>query len=144
RQSLAYSVYADRVPGLDASAFTLNIGTSPEKIEQALSGMILEMRKLHTEAITAEEIERAKIYLIGNHDIGLQKNSSRAMTFALDELYGLGYRRTLQYGDHISAVTADDIQKLVQTYFDLNTLVVSIVKPSKTQISANLLDTILQ
>lgn len=144
RQSLAYSVYADRVPGLDASAFTLNIGTSPEKIEQALSGMILEMRKLHTEAITAEEIERAKIYLIGNHDIGLQKNSSRAMTFALDELYGLGYRRTLQYGDHISAVTADDIQKLVHTYFDLNTLVVSIVKPSKTKISANLLETILK
>lgn len=140
KQSLAYSVYADRIPGLDASAFTFNIGTSPEKIEQALTGMIVEMQKIHKEAITTEEIERAKVYLIGNHDIALQRNSSRAMTFGLDELYGLGYKRTLDYGDHISAVSADDIQKLVQTYFDLNSMVVSIVKPAKTIISPALLD----
>ncbi|MBA2660753.1 MAG: insulinase family protein [Bradymonadaceae bacterium] len=139
RQSLAYSVYADMIPGLDTSAFTLNIGTSPEKIEQALAAMILEVRKLHETAVTTDEIERAKRYLIGNHDIGLQKNSSRAMTFGLDELYGLGYKRTLKYGDYIASVTPDDIQQLVDTYFDLDTMLVSIVKPRATTLSEKLI-----
>ena len=129
RQSLAYSVYASMVLGLDASAFTINIGTSPEKIVQALDGIYGEVARLGSEPPTTEEIDRAKRYLMGNHDIGLQKNSSRAMSFALDELYGFGYRKTLDYSDRIEAVTTQDIQDFVARYLNPDHSTVAITKP---------------
>jgi len=97
KQSLAYSVYASSLLGLDTSMFSIHIGTSPEKIEQALKGIYIEIAKLHADGVTQEEVDRAKVYLMGNHDIGLQKYGARAMSFALDELYGFGFRRSLAY-----------------------------------------------
>ena len=137
RQSLAYSVFATRTVGLDASTFSIRIATSPEKITRAVEGIHREVDRLKDEGITQQELDRAKRFLIGNHDIGLQRNSSRAMTFGLDELYGLGYRRSLDYGDAITAVTVDDVQSIVDKWLDPNKMLVSIVKPSKTTIDAD-------
>ncbi|RAL22198.1 insulinase family protein [Lujinxingia litoralis] len=139
RQSLAYSVYASAIVGLDASAFTVRIGTSPEKIAQAVGGIRQQIERLHSEPPTADEIARAKRYLIGNHDIGLQRNNARAMTFGLDELYRLGYQRSLGYGDRISALSARDLQQVIDTYLNPDTMVVAITHPSQTPVSPDLL-----
>jgi zinc protease len=140
RQSLAYSVGARIVFGLDASAFVITIGTSPEKIEQATAGIVEEVDKLRAETITKEEVERAKLYLIGSHDIGLQKHSARSLTVGLDELYGLGYKRSLGYGERIEAVTVADVQQVVDRYLDPERMLVSIVKPSEADLPDDLLE----
>lgn len=140
RLSLAYSVFASSIMGLDQSAFTIHIGTSPEKIETAVKGIFREIVKLHESSVEGDEIDRAKRYLIGNHDIGLQKNGARAMSFALDELYGFGYQRTLDYSDRIEAVTRDDIDAIIETYLDPDACVVAITKPEATVIKDDLLD----
>ncbi len=137
RQSLAYSVFAKRVLGIEASAFTIRIATSPDKISRAVAGIERELDKLRNGDLTTDELQRAQRYLIGNHDIGLQRNSSRAMTFGLDELYGLGYRRSLAYGDHISDVTVDDIHGVLKDWLDPNNRLVSIVKPPKISVDAD-------
>ncbi|RDV38208.1 insulinase family protein [Bradymonadaceae bacterium TMQ3] len=139
RQSLAYSVFASAIVGLDASAFTVRIGTSPEKIEQAVLGIREQIERLRTEPPTDDEIARAKRYLIGNHDIGLQRNSARAMTFGLDELYRLGYRRSLDYGDRLSALSAEDLNHVIETYLDPAKMIVAITHPSEVQIDPDLL-----
>ncbi len=144
RQSLAYSVYASMLLGLDASSFMLNIGTSPEKIEQALAGIIHEVRRLNTEPPSAEEIANAKRYLIGHNDIGLQRNSTRAMSVALDNLYDLGFKRSFQYGEHIESVTAADLQALIGRILDLDRVVVSITKPEAVEVPKDLLTRILE
>jgi zinc protease len=135
KQSLAYSVYASMILGVEASAFTLHIGTSPEKLEQATRGLLGQVRKLHEGGVTADEIDAAKRYLIGNHDIQQQRNSSRAMSVALDHLYGLGYKRVFAYGDHIQAVTADDINAVVKRYLRLEGVVTAITKPANVAVS---------
>ena len=129
RQSLAYSVYANMLFGLDAGAFMINIGTSPEKIEQAVRGIFAEVERLTTEPPSGAELERAQRYLIGSHDIGLQRNSSRAMSFTLDELYGFGPRKTLGYSDRIAEVNVDDLTRFVQTYLNVDRAVVAVTKP---------------
>lgn len=143
KQSLAYSVYASSMLGLDASMFSIHIGTSPEKIEQAIGGIYGEIAKLHADGITAEELERAKIFLMGNHDIGLQKYGARAMSFALDELYGFGFRRSLAYSEHISEVTLEDVNNFVARYLKPQHSLVAVTKPKNTVISPELLHTIL-
>lgn len=139
RQSLAYSVYASVLLGLETSSFMITIGTSPEKIEQAVFGMVEQVRLLQ-EGITQQELDDAKRYLIGNHDIGLQRTSGRAMACALDELYGLGYKRTYDYSDAISAVSAADVQDIARRYLNLDQTVMAITKPSATEVADDLLE----
>lgn len=139
RQSLAYSVGARTIVGLDVSAFVIVIGTSPEKLEQAYAGIVSEVEKLREGTITEEEVGRAKRYLAGSHDIGLQTNSARAISVGLDELYGLGYKRELEYGERISAVSLADVQAVVDKYLTPEKMLVSIIKPKETEIRADLL-----
>lgn len=144
KQSLAYSVGARMVFGLDTSAFVISIGTSPEKIEQAVDGIVREVRKLRDGTITEDEVARAKRYLAGSHDIGLQKNSSRSLSVGLDELYGLGYKRSLDYGERIEAIEVADVQRVVDNYLDPERMLVSIVKPEACEVSDDLLTTVLE
>ncbi len=139
RQSLAYSVYARKIVGLDASSFTIQIGTSPEKIERAIDGIRAQIDQLHNGAVSDEDLSRARRYLIGNHDIGLQKNSSRAMQFALNELYGLGYQRTLEYADHLQQVTTDDVRRLIDRWLTPDNMVVSVTKPPSIDVDTQTL-----
>ena len=138
RQSLAYSVYASVLLGVEASSFMISIGTSPEKIEQATYGMIDQVRRLH-DGISVQELEDAKRYLIGNHDISLQRSSNRAMSCALDELYGLGYRRAYDYSDRIAQVSAEQVAALAQRTLRLDETILAITKPSSTQVDPQLL-----
>ncbi len=140
KQSLAYSVYASSLLGLDTSMFSIHIGTSPEKIEQALKGIYIEIAKLHADGVTQEEVDRAKVYLMGNHDIGLQKYGARAMSFALDELYGFGFRRSLAYSDHIAKVTLEDVNEFVARYLKKDQSLVAITKPEAIKLSPTLLE----
>src|SRR5690554_1622425 len=139
RQSLAYSVGARMIVGLDVSAFVVVIGTSPEKLEQAYAGIINEVQKLRDGTITEEEVGRAKRYLAGSHDIGLQTNASRAISVGLDELYELGYKRGLEYGERIGAVSLQQVQDVVDKYLNPDKMLVSIIKPKETEISADFL-----
>lgn len=143
RQSLAYSVYASVLLGLETSSFMITIGTSPEKIEQAVFGMVDQVRLLQ-EGITQQELDDAKRFLIGNHDIGLQRTSGRAMASALDELYGLGYKRTYDYSDAISAVSAADVQDIARRYLNLDQTLMAITKPSATEVTDDLLERALK
>ncbi|QDG50981.1 insulinase family protein [Persicimonas caeni] len=144
KQSLAYSVGARMVFGLDTSAFVITIGTSPEKIEQAVEGIVREVRKLHDGTITEDEVARAKRYLAGSHDIGLQKNSARSLSVGLDELYGLGYKRSLDYGERIEAIEVADVERVVDAYLDPERMLVSIVKPEACEVPDDLLTRVLE
>jgi zinc protease len=144
RQSLAYSIHAKPILGLDAGTFTVLIGTSPDKIEQAVTGIMGEIRKVREELVSEDELARAKRYLIGNHDIGLQKNSSRSLAVGLDELYDLGTKRSLRFGEFIEDVTREDVRRVAREYLDPERSVTSVTKPSDVDVSEDLLDRVME
>lgn len=110
KQSLAYSVGAFGLEGLDAGYFAFYIGTSPDKLETAERGILQEMEKVLETDVTEAELSRAKRYLIGSHEIAMQRASSRAGTMALNEAYGLGYDHHAGFEAKIEAVTASAIR----------------------------------
>jgi zinc protease len=130
RQSLAYSVAAFNVVGLDAGYFAHYIATSPEKVDEAVAGIEREIRRLQEEPVTSEELERAQRYLVGQRAISAQRTSNRAAFLAFDEAYGLGYDHHMRYADRILQVTPEDIQRVASRYLDLDEGVLSIVRPA--------------
>ena len=94
------------------------IATAVDKVDQAMTGLARELRKIATSGPTDDEIARSKSYILGSHVIGLQRTSSQAMTMALMELYGLGWNDFERYPETVRNVTKNEIIKAAADYFD--------------------------
>lgn len=117
KASLAYSVSPMRMEGLEGGYFGAYIGCSPEKAETAMRMMYAEFTKLVENAVPQEELLRAQRYLIGKHDIELQRNSNLTSSILFDEIYGIDYMETFKFTERIRAVDSAGIQRLAERIF---------------------------
>lgn len=126
KASLAYSVSPLTMEGLDSGYFATYIACSPAKSRQALKMMKDELDKIAEIPISAEDLSRAQQYLIGKHDIGLQRNSAVGHAILFHELYGLGYGEVLKYADRINQVSTQDVRKVAQAILGQNAITVAV------------------
>ena len=129
KESLAYSVTSFNALGLDYGAFGLYIACAPEKKDQALKGIWKEIYRLKSEPVHDRELERAKKWVVGSHEIGLQTNGAQAMDMALNHLYGLGYNFSARYSKEIGKVTAEQVQEAAERIFNSQAYVLVRVGP---------------
>jgi zinc protease len=120
KASLAYSVAPIRMDGLEGGYFGAYIGCSPDKVTKAFEMMQKEFKKLSNEKISSAELERAKQYLLGRHDIALQRTGHVADLMLFDQLYGLSYNDFENFKDRLGEVTGDSVMRLAQKIFGQN------------------------
>jgi zinc protease len=130
KQGLAYTVTARSLEGLDPFLFFVYLATSPEKTGVALDGIREELLRVREQGVSAQEVERAKRYLVGSYEIEFQKNSALAAMLAFDERYGLGCHEVESYAQNIAAVTPEMVQHVARTYLTVDQSSVIIVGPS--------------
>ena len=130
KKSLAYAVTSFYVPGMESGYFGVYIGTAPQKEKEVLMA-IKEQLELVLKSVGEQELERAKNYIVGSFEIGLQKNSAQAATVGFDELYGIGTYEYRKFSRKILSVTVDDITRVAKKYINPNAPVVAIVKPEE-------------
>lgn len=128
RQSLAYSVTAFSIEGLDPGIFGVYIASAPDKLDQSLAGLRSELEKLLAGPIGEDELNRSRAYLIGSQAVSLQRYSSQASLLSLDSLYGMGADRHLDYEKKIEAVTLEDVNRVAHRLIQLDKPVVAIVR----------------
>jgi zinc protease len=128
KASLAYSVAPMRMEGLEGGYFGAYIGCSPEKAGKALRMMRDEFTKLYETKVHDGELMRAQRYLIGKHDIELQKNSNLTSSILFDQIYDIDFLETYRFTERIRAVTADGILGLARKIFS-RPAVISVVGP---------------
>ncbi len=117
KASLAYTVSPMRMEGIDAGYFGAYIGCSPEKGPKAIAMMHEEFQKLIDKPISEAELDRAKRYLVGRHDIDLQRTSAIGSGILFNEIYGIDPEETFHYADHLKAITPGDVQSLARELF---------------------------
>jgi len=76
-------------------------------------------------------LERAKRYLVGAHEISLQRRAALASTLAFHECYGLGWDEYRRYAPAVLAVTADDVQRVARRFLDPRKSIIATVKPEE-------------
>lgn len=113
KKSLAYSVGPMSMEGVDAGYFGASIACSPEKGETAISMLKDEFKKLAENLLDQSELDRAVRYLIGSHDLGLQRVSSVASTMLFSEIYGIPAESAFDYASAVRAVSPKDVRDLV-------------------------------
>lgn len=129
RRALAYHVSAVSVEGLDPGYVAVYLACSPDKLAQAVEGIRAELGAVIEKAVSPAELDRAKRYLIGTHEIAQQRRSTVAAALAFHEAYGLGYQEYARYAAAIRAVTAADVQRVASGYLDWDLAITATVKP---------------
>jgi len=129
KRSMAYSISCFSLEGLEAGAFAVYLGTSPEKVDAAVEGIRAELQKIRDARVSADELGRAQRYLIGSHAIGFQRNGARAATLALDTLYGLGPLHHLEDEARILAVDAEAVRRAAERFIRFDAAVLAVLGP---------------
>ena len=89
----------------------------------------MELDRVVTESVTAEELERAKKYLVGTYEIGLQSNASQSSDITFNERYGLGHEFFQSYAKRIFQITAEDVLRVARKYIRMDRYTMTLVRP---------------
>jgi len=123
KQGLAYSVGAGIRFLKDFGWYTCSMGTGYENYEIARDGILDEIRKLSTEPLPDEELEKTKNSLWGSM---LMRNLScinQAYNMAYYEYVGAGYDYDETYREKLEMVTAEQVRQVAAKYFDTDNYV---------------------
>ena len=123
KNALAYSVSPMRMESLETGYFGGYIACSHEKVDKSIEMFQAEFAKLVNEKVTSDELSRAKRYLIGQHDIGLQRKSALCNLIAFDEIYGNDFYRSLNIAAEYENVTQEKIITLAKKLFTQPTVI---------------------
>lgn len=130
RRSLAYSVSAMHLDGFHPGAFAAYIATRPDRAEEAEQALRDELSS-SAERLSEDEVRRAKQYLMGSHEISLQRATARASAMALMEAYGRGYDEPFSYADAVEAVSVDHVRDVARALFSTDGWVTARVLPER-------------
>ena len=127
KQSLAYSVAPLQSESPESGMFGVYIGCSPEKLPTAIHGIRKELEKTITTCLSHKELSRAKQYWLGRIALEMQRFSSQAMMYGLDESYGLGFNFSLDLAEKIKNIGPEDVRRMAEKYLLLDKAVISVV-----------------
>ncbi|MBI4853499.1 MAG: insulinase family protein [Acidobacteria bacterium] len=130
-QGLAYTTFSNIAgsAGLDPGRFIAYIGTSPENMELALTGMMKEIRRIREEPVLASEIKDAIDYLTGSFVFNFETNAQIAGFLVEAEVFKLGFNFLTDYPKHIRAVTIEDVQRVAKEHLDPDNMTLVVVGP---------------
>lgn len=129
RDGIAYSVAPLLSYGVDGGAMAAYLACSPDNASQGEESLILEMDRLACETVEVQELERAKGFITGNHDLEIQRAETQVMSMALMGLYGCGAHDFLTYSARIASVTAEEVRSIAKDLFAEDKRVAVVVSP---------------
>jgi predicted Zn-dependent peptidase len=127
RQGLAYAVFSELSPYRDTGCLSIYAGTSIESARRVVESILREFRELKQEPVSAEELRRAKDHLKGSLMLSLESTSSRMSNLARQEMYFGKFFTLDELVESIESVTADDVQRIAQRFFDPRQIAVTVL-----------------
>jgi len=126
-RGMAYSVYSDLSPYRDTGTLCVYAGTSSDKTLEVVDLVLLEFRKLKQEALSSEELTRAKDQLKGNLLLGLESSNARMANLARQEMYFHDFFSVDEIIAGIDAVDAGQVQAMAQRLFGPERIAVTLL-----------------
>jgi zinc protease len=132
KESLGYVVTSFARTGVDPGVFALYMACDVSKVDQAVQGLIREIKQVREKPVSREELGRSINNLVGNHVIALQSSWARAENVALNLLYGLGTDYESKYIAEVGKVTPDRVQAAARKFLDLKRCVLVKILPEES------------
>ncbi len=129
KMGVCYYVSAGNDTYTDHGAFEISSGIDTKRVPEVMSAIVNELKRLKTELVSAEEINKVKEYLIGKMYLALESSDSFADHVAGQEIFKRPIRTPEEIAQKIQAVTAEDIQKIAIEVFTPHNATVAMVSP---------------
>src|SRR5205085_12240904 len=100
------------------------MGTAPASAEAAEAGMLREIERSRIDPPSADELARAKAYLLGTLAMDRRTNARQAWYLGFFELIGAGHTFPDRYVRDLATVSAADVHVAAQRYLQRPTIVV--------------------
>ena len=127
QDGLAYQIGSNYSPKALGGNFITYVGTNPDTLNYSRDKIKKEIEKIKMEFVSDSELNDAKDRLKGAFIIAMETNSEKATNTGLFEAMGFGYDFLDTYIKMIDEVTASDIIRVANKYFN-NVYVESTVK----------------
>jgi zinc protease len=112
----AYDISSNFFGSLDPGSFAVSLQTKNETAMPAIQAVLDEMRRMRDHPVTAQELDEAKAFLMGNFPFRMDTLGKLVRLLSGIELYGLGLDYPDRYPAIIAAVTIADVQRVAQQY----------------------------
>ncbi|MBO7299239.1 MAG: insulinase family protein [Kiritimatiellae bacterium] len=130
KKALCYSISSNPLFFAETGAMQIMVGLDKSKSLKGLQAIAKECKKLTKKKVSAEELQRAKDYLIGTTRTAYESTSSQ-MRWITSTLFRDKYRTPTERCEAIKNVTSDDILELARLIFKEENLSLSIIHPNK-------------
>jgi predicted Zn-dependent peptidase len=124
---VCYYVGSENETFTDHGFFSVYAGVDSKRIKEAITTILDELGKIKNQTIKQEELNKAKQYLIGSLNLGLESSNSLAMYYGMQEVLKKDIKKPEDIIEEINAVTADEIQFVAERIFRDEVLNLAIV-----------------
>ncbi len=128
-QGLAYYSFSRVDGGPGPGPWRVIAGVNPDNVEQAITSIRAEIRRICEERVEETELEDNKAFITGSLPLRLETNEGVAGTIINMERYGLGLDYVQRYASLINEITAERVQAVAQRWLDPDAYALAIAGP---------------
>jgi predicted Zn-dependent peptidase len=128
---VGYYVRAYNDAYTDHGFFQISAGVDNKRINEVIEAVLLECRKLKTELVTEEELNKVKECLIGNMKLSLESSDDIANFHGGQELLKREIKSAEEKAEELRKVTALQIKSLANEIFTNEKLNLALIGPFK-------------
>lgn len=130
---VGYYVRAYNDAFTDHGFFQISAGVDNKRVEEVIEAVLEECRRLITEKVGEEELEKVKECLIGNMKLSLESSDDIANFFGGQELLRKKITSAEKKAEEVRKVTAIQIQDLAKEIFKNGKLNLALIGPFKEE-----------
>lgn len=131
-RGLAYSVYSLPSHWDDCGDLVISAGLDAENLESVLRLALRELRRLREAPPTALELRRARDYVIGQMELGLESTDNQ-LNWLGEQLLGYGrIHQPAHIKRRLAKVTAAEIQTVARDFFRPERMNLALISPRKS------------
>ncbi len=128
---VGYYIHSSHDAYTDHGLFTISTGIDTSRIDEVISTLISECKKIITEEIKEEELQKVKDYVSGSFKLGLETSDSRAEYCAIHEILDGKVDDPEVEVEKINQITVEDIKNIAKEIFVDEKLNMAIIGPYK-------------
>lgn len=128
---ICYYIHSGLHTSNNVGAFVISAGVANNRLEEAVRGIVEEIKKIKAEGVTLAEVEKVKECRLSNLVLGLETPEDYSDFYAFEEILRNKIETPAEYSKKIQAVTKAQVDALATQLFNSKKANLAIVGPFK-------------
>lgn len=129
KRGLAYAVRTSTANYIEAGFLETQAGVPHDKVDETIEAIMGEYKKMKTEKVESEELQKAKEIVYGKMLIKFEDSEELVYHYASDELFLEKIDTPEELAKIYQNITADDIMEVANKYFTKDRLGIAFIGP---------------